>query len=94
MRLLQYGYYCSCVNSFFLYVNFLKGLHLLLVQNLRKGQFFGLQKIGTKKIPQFIRNHKQTDIERAKAMLLLASLPKFLPCRNKYVKAQFFLEKK
>lgn len=46
-------------------------------------QFFGLQKIGTKKIPQFIRNHKQTDLERAKAMLLLASLPKFLPCRNK-----------
>ncbi|KAI9074857.1 hypothetical protein K1719_043165 [Acacia pycnantha] len=51
--------------------------------NLRKGKFFGLQKIGTKKIPQFIRNHNQTDIERAKAMLLLASLPKFLPCRNK-----------
>ncbi|KAF7824251.1 origin of replication complex subunit 1A-like [Senna tora] len=54
-----------------------------LAANLRKGQFFGLQKIGTKKIPQFVRTHKQTDLERAKAMLLLASLPKFLPCRNK-----------
>ncbi|KAL2968524.1 hypothetical protein AAZX31_15G033400 [Glycine max] len=48
-----------------------------------KGQFFGLQKIGTKTIPQHVRSHKQTDLERAKATLLLASLPKSLPCRNK-----------
>ncbi|KAJ1406939.1 Zinc finger, PHD-type [Sesbania bispinosa] len=36
-----------------------------------------------KRIPQHIRSHKQTDLERAKATLLLASLPKSLPCRNK-----------
>lgn len=79
---------------FFLYVNFLKKkFEFVTLQNLRKGQFFGLQKIGTKRIPQFTRNHKQTDIERAKAMLLLASLPKYLPCRNKYVEAQIFLMK-
>ncbi|KAJ1412369.1 Zinc finger, PHD-type [Sesbania bispinosa] len=54
-----------------------------LAANLHKGRFFGLQKIGTKRIPQHIRSHKQTDLERAKATLLLASLPKSLPCRNK-----------
>lgn len=56
-----------------------------MTQNLHKGRFFGLQKIGTKRIPQHVRSHKQTDLERAKATLLLASLPKSLPCRNKYV---------
>ncbi|KAE9585981.1 putative chromatin regulator PHD family [Lupinus albus] len=54
-----------------------------LAANLHKGRFFGLQKIGTKRIPQHVRSHKQTDIERAKATLLLSSLPKSLPCRNK-----------
>ncbi|KAI4322090.1 hypothetical protein L6164_021811 [Bauhinia variegata] len=54
-----------------------------LAANLRKGKFFGLQKIGTKNIPQHVRSHKQSEIERAKATLLLASLPKSLPCRNK-----------
>ncbi|CAJ1955640.1 unnamed protein product [Sphenostylis stenocarpa] len=58
-----------------------KGHHL--AANLHKGRFFGLQKIGTKRIPQHVRSHKHTDLERAKATLLLASLPKSLPCRNK-----------
>ncbi|XP_030453604.1 origin of replication complex subunit 1B-like [Syzygium oleosum] len=53
--------------------------------NSRRGQFFGLQKIGTKIIPEHVRCHKTTDLERAKAMLLLATLPKSLPCRNKEV---------
>lgn len=51
--------------------------------NSRRGHFFGLQKIGTKRIPEHVRCHKKTDLERAKAMLLLATLPKSLPCRNK-----------
>lgn len=46
---------------------------------------FGLQKIGAKKIPERIRCHKQTDLEKAKATLLLATLPKSLPCRDRYV---------
>ncbi|KAK8630325.1 hypothetical protein V6N13_079123 [Hibiscus sabdariffa] len=54
-----------------------------LAANSRKGRFFGLQKVGTKKIPEHVRCHKQTDLERAKATLLLATLPKSLPCRNK-----------
>ncbi|KAH7560573.1 hypothetical protein JRO89_XS10G0046500 [Xanthoceras sorbifolium] len=54
-----------------------------LAANSRKGQFFGLQKIGTKRIPEHVRCHKQTELERAKATLLLATLPKSLPCRNK-----------
>lgn len=54
-----------------------------LAANSRKGRFFGLQKIGTKKIPEHVRCHKQTELERAKATLLLATLPKSLPCRNK-----------
>ncbi|KAK6119795.1 hypothetical protein DH2020_046464 [Rehmannia glutinosa] len=51
--------------------------------NSRKGRIFGLQKIGAKKIPEHIRCHKQTDLEKAKATLLLATLPKSLPCRDK-----------
>ncbi|PKI42515.1 hypothetical protein CRG98_037104 [Punica granatum] len=51
--------------------------------NSRKGKFFGLQKIGTKQIPEHVRCHKQTELERAKSTLLLATLPKSLPCRNK-----------
>ncbi|XP_024926245.1 origin of replication complex subunit 1-like isoform X2 [Ziziphus jujuba] len=54
-----------------------------MAANSRKGRFFGLQKVGMKKIPEHIRCHKQTELERAKATLLLASLPKSLPCRNK-----------
>ena len=39
-----------------------------------------------KKIPKHVRCHKQTALERAKSTLLLASLPKSLPCRDKYVR--------
>ncbi|XWS28297.1 hypothetical protein CRYUN_Cryun25bG0055700 [Craigia yunnanensis] len=53
-----------------------------LAANSKKGRFFGLQKIGTKKIPEHVRCHK-TELERAKATLLLATMPKCLPCRNK-----------
>ncbi|XP_038890237.1 origin of replication complex subunit 1B-like isoform X2 [Benincasa hispida] len=56
-----------------------------LAANSRKGRFCGLQKIGAKKIPAHIRCHKQTELERAKATLMLASLPKSLPCRNKEI---------
>nr|XP_043634441.1 origin of replication complex subunit 1A-like [Erigeron canadensis] len=51
--------------------------------NSRKGRTFGLQKIGVKKIPEHVRFHKQTELEKAKSTLLLATLPKSLPCRNK-----------
>ncbi|KAL5567141.1 hypothetical protein UlMin_030305 [Ulmus minor] len=54
-----------------------------LAANSQKGHFFGLQKVGMKKIPEHVRCHKQTELERAKATLLLASMPKSLPCRNK-----------
>lgn len=54
-----------------------------LAANSRKGRFYGLQKIGAKRIPEHVRSHKQTELERAKAVLLLATLPKSLPCRNK-----------
>ncbi|GFY98911.1 origin of replication complex 1B [Actinidia rufa] len=56
-----------------------------LAANSRKGRTFGLQKIGMKRIPGLVRSHKQTELERAKATLLLATLPKSLPCRNKEV---------
>ena len=61
------------------------------MQNLRKGRIYGLNKIGTKKIPEHVRCHKQTELERAKATLLLATLPKSLPCRTKYVKLEFLV---
>ncbi|KAL0389340.1 UNVERIFIED_CONTAM: Origin of replication complex subunit [Sesamum calycinum] len=51
--------------------------------NSRKGRIFGLQRIGARKIPEHVRCHKQTDLEKAKATLLLATLPKSLPCRDK-----------
>ncbi|KAL6516295.1 Origin recognition complex, subunit 1 [Orobanche gracilis] len=51
--------------------------------NSRKGRIFGLQKIGAKRIPEHVRCHKQTDLEKAKATLLLATLPKSLPYREK-----------
>ncbi|XP_043691133.1 origin of replication complex subunit 1B-like [Telopea speciosissima] len=54
-----------------------------LAANSRKGRIFGLQRIGAKKIPEHVRCHKPTELERAKAALLLSSLPKSLPCRNK-----------
>lgn len=54
-----------------------------LAANSRKGRFFGLEKVGMKKIPEHVRCRKQTDLERAKATLMLASMPKCLPCRNK-----------
>ncbi|KAF8395856.1 hypothetical protein HHK36_019810 [Tetracentron sinense] len=54
-----------------------------LPANSRKGRIFGLQKIGTKKIPEHVRCHKQTALERAKTTLLLATLPKSMPGRNK-----------
>ncbi|KAL6997709.1 Origin of replication complex subunit 1B [Sarracenia purpurea var. burkii] len=56
-----------------------------LAANSRKGRIFGLQKIGMKRFPVHVRSHKQTELERAKATLLLATLPKSLPCRNKEV---------
>ncbi|TMW93351.1 hypothetical protein EJD97_011839 [Solanum chilense] len=54
-----------------------------LAANSRKGRFFGLQKIGVKKIPEHVRSHKLTELEKAKGTLLLATLPKSLPCRTK-----------
>ncbi|MQL79096.1 hypothetical protein Taro_011526, partial [Colocasia esculenta] len=51
--------------------------------NSCKGRIFGLQRVGIKKIPEHVRCHKQTELERAKTMLLSATLPKSLPCRNK-----------
>lgn len=51
--------------------------------NSRKGRFFGLEKVGAKQIPEHVRCHKQTELEKAKATLLLATRPKSLPCRNK-----------
>ncbi|KMT14480.1 hypothetical protein BVRB_4g072530 [Beta vulgaris subsp. vulgaris] len=54
-----------------------------LAANSRKGRIFGFQKIGTKSIPRHVRCHKQTELEKAKQTLLLANLPKSLPCRNK-----------
>ncbi|XP_024025259.1 origin of replication complex subunit 1A [Morus notabilis] len=54
-----------------------------LAANSRKGRFFGLEKVGMKKIPEHVRCHKRTELERAKAALVLASMPKCLPCRNK-----------
>ncbi|KAL4576907.1 hypothetical protein LXL04_013008 [Taraxacum kok-saghyz] len=56
---------------------------LKMAANSRKGCTFGLGKIGTKIIPEHVRCHKQTELEKAKATLLLATLPKSLPCRNK-----------
>lgn len=54
-----------------------------LAANSRRGRIFGLHKIGLKKIPEHIRLHKPTDLEHAKSLLLLAALPKTLPCRTK-----------
>ncbi|KAI3891080.1 hypothetical protein MKW98_007385 [Papaver atlanticum] len=51
--------------------------------NAQGGNFFGLHKIGTKKILEHVKGHKQTEIEKAKSTLLLATLPKSPPCRNK-----------
>lgn len=55
----------------------------LLAANTRKGRILGLQKIGVKKIPELVRCHRKTELEKAKATLLLASLPKSPPCRTK-----------
>ncbi|CAM8971528.1 unnamed protein product [Rhodiola kirilowii] len=60
-------------------------LTYLLAANSRKGRKFGLQKIGAKIIPEHARCQKQSELERAKATLLLATLPKSLPCRNKEI---------
>ncbi|GAB4856046.1 Origin of replication complex subunit 1B [Ancistrocladus abbreviatus] len=54
-----------------------------LAANSRIGRILGLQKIGTKTIPLHVRCHEQTELERAKKTLLLATLPKSLPCRDK-----------
>ncbi|CAM8877837.1 unnamed protein product [Rhodiola kirilowii] len=51
----------------------------LLAANSRKGRIFGLQKIGAKIIREHARRQKQSELERAKATLLLATLPKSLP---------------
>eukprot|EP00268_Persea_americana_P005607 TRINITY_DN11897_c0_g1_i4.p1 TRINITY_DN11897_c0_g1~~TRINITY_DN11897_c0_g1_i4.p1 ORF type:complete len:837 (+),score=181.61 TRINITY_DN11897_c0_g1_i4:91-2601(+) len=60
-----------------------KSLCHKLAANSRKGRVFGLQRIGTKKIPEHVRCQKKTELEKAKATLLLAILPKSLPCRNR-----------
>ncbi|CAN1263804.1 Origin of replication complex subunit 1A, partial [Linum perenne] len=62
--------------------NFPKKTHALAA-NSKKGHSYGLEKIGSKSIPEYVRCRKQTELERAKATLLLATLPKSLPCRNK-----------
>ncbi|KAK4764208.1 hypothetical protein SAY87_013646 [Trapa incisa] len=54
-----------------------------IAANSGKAKFFGFQKIGTKRIPEHARSHAQTELERAKATLLLATLPNSLPCREK-----------
>ncbi|KAL9260505.1 Origin of replication complex subunit 1A-like protein [Drosera capensis] len=54
-----------------------------LAANSRKGRIFGLQKLGIKKIPEHLRHHKQTELERAKKTLLLATWPCSPPCRNR-----------
>ncbi|CAN8246349.1 unnamed protein product [Cochlearia groenlandica] len=51
--------------------------------NSLKGRFFGLEKVGAKRIPEHVRCHKQSELEKAKATLLLATRPKSLPCRDK-----------
>jgi origin recognition complex subunit 1 len=51
--------------------------------NSRKGRFFGVEKVGMKLIPEHVRCHKQSELEKAKATLLLATRPKSLPCRSK-----------
>nr|AAK69447.1 origin recognition complex 1 [Arabidopsis thaliana] len=51
--------------------------------NSRKGRFFGVEKVGMKRIPEHVRCHKQSELEKAKATLLLATRPKSLPCRSK-----------
>lgn len=51
----------------------------------RKGNFFGLQKIGAKKIPEHVRSHNLTELEKANGTLLLATLPTSRPCRTKYM---------
>ncbi|KAM3194713.1 hypothetical protein ACQJBY_071011 [Aegilops geniculata] len=55
----------------------------ILAANSWKGRIYGLQKIGIRKIPEHVRCHQKTALEKAKATLLLATLPKSLPCRDK-----------
>ncbi|KAI3877537.1 hypothetical protein MKX03_030647 [Papaver bracteatum] len=50
--------------------------------NAQDGKFFCLHKIGTKKILEHVKGYKQSEIETAKATLVLATLPKSSPCRN------------
>ncbi|KAI3891173.1 hypothetical protein MKW98_007478 [Papaver atlanticum] len=54
--------------------------------NAQGGKFFGLHKIGTKRILEHVKGHKHSEIEKAKATLLLATLPKSPPCRDKEMK--------
>ncbi|XP_051204471.1 origin of replication complex subunit 1 [Lolium perenne] len=54
-----------------------------LAANSRTGRIYGLQKIGIRKIPEHVRCYQKTALEKAKATLLLATLPKSLPCRDK-----------
>ncbi|CAL9225368.1 unnamed protein product [Arabidopsis halleri] len=51
--------------------------------NTRTWRIFGLEKVGTKRIPEHVRCHKKNELEKAKATLLLATSPKSLPCRSK-----------
>eukprot|EP01018_Ginkgo_biloba_P017104 Gb_26632 [translate_table: standard] len=53
--------------------------------NVRRGHIIGLERIGTKKIPDGARRRQQSDLDKAKATLMLASSPGSLPCRNKEI---------
>ncbi|GLJ43350.1 hypothetical protein SUGI_0900470 [Cryptomeria japonica] len=50
-----------------------------------QGGFIGLEKIGTKKIPDRARCHQQTDLDKAKATLMLAGSPGSLACKDKEI---------
>lgn len=52
--------------------------------NVYRGRIVGLEKVGAKRIPD-VRRRRQTDIDKAKTTLMLASSPGSLPCRNKEI---------
>lgn len=52
--------------------------------NVYKGHIIGLGKVGAKIIPD-VRRRRQTDLDKAKTTLMLASSPGSLPCRNKEI---------
>jgi origin recognition complex subunit 1 len=52
--------------------------------NVYRGHIIGLGKVGAKIIPD-VRRRRQTDLDKAKTTLMLASSPGSLPCRNKEI---------